>query len=71
MLISCIKISSPAVSRKCFPSFRIEPTLVAHVGVSRTVARRSSSSGDVDVVWQDKLSISRHIYERGSIVVFR
>ncbi len=34
-------------------------------------ACRNSSSGDVDVVWQDKLSISRHIYERGSIVVFR
>eukprot|EP00903_Cladosiphon_okamuranus_P018222 g16761.t1 len=32
---------------------------------------QSSSSRDVDVVWQDKLSISRHMYERGSIIVFR
>lgn len=34
-------------------------------------ASRSQQSEDLDVVWQDKLSISRHIYERGSIVVFR
>ncbi|CAM9288177.1 unnamed protein product [Laminaria digitata] len=30
-----------------------------------------ASNPELDVVWQDKLSISRHTYERGSIVIFR
>eukprot|EP00752_Nemacystus_decipiens_P004268 g3899.t1 len=43
----------------------MQPAINPHLGP------HNISSGDVDVVWQDKLSISRHIYERGSIVVFR
>lgn len=36
--------------------------------------RRNGSASevdDVDTVWQDKLSISRNQYDRGSVVVFR
>ncbi|CAM9800230.1 unnamed protein product [Pylaiella littoralis] len=50
----------------------MQPAINAHLG---TAGKRGddapASSWDVDVVWQDKLSISRHKFERGSIVVFR
>ncbi|CAN0439171.1 unnamed protein product [Ectocarpus sp. 12 AP-2014] len=43
----------------------MQPAINPHLGPE------SQQGGGLDVVWQDKLSISRHIYERGSIVVFR
>ena len=37
----------------------------------RCACSASDEDNDVDVVWQDRLSIARNKYERGSIVVFR
>ncbi|CAM9114703.1 unnamed protein product [Scytosiphon promiscuus] len=45
----------------------MQPTINPHLGPSDP----SSQDQDLDVVWQDKLSISRRNYDRGSIVVFR
>lgn len=42
-----------------------------HADVYVRLSSSSSSNEAVDVVWQDRLSISRNNYDRGSIVIFR